>query len=145
MLTNDFKYFGIKNFTAKEVQNTGANLQDVNLFTMLALQRFRVHPYVNRAVILLPGGLTTGNHASYEHPAGLAVDIAFREQDGKIIIKRLVYAAVESGFRGIGTYWNGIAWSMHLDIGQKVRRWAWWKHHREKWHKEDLIKDTSEY
>lgn len=145
MLTTDFKHYNIKNFTSREVRNTGTELRDVNLFTMLALQGFRIHPYVNRPVILLPGGLTTGDHASYEHPAGLAVDVAFREQDGEIVIKRFVYAAVESGFKGIGTYWNGIAWSMHLDIGQEIRRWAWWKHHREEWHKTDLIMDVSKY
>lgn len=143
MLHNDFSLWKIDNFTADEVINTGANLRDVNVLTMVGVQKFRTR--IGRPVLLLFGGITTGVHASPQHPGGTAIDVAFRESDGPINIKSMVYAAVDAGFKGIGTYWNGVAWSLHLDLGPEIRRWGRWKRHRsdEGWHKESLIIDVS--
>jgi hypothetical protein len=140
MLREDFERYGIVNFSWDEAAATGADPRDVNVFWFVAAQKFRTK--VDRAVVLLPGGLTTGVHGSWQHPNGTAGDVAFREGEGPLVPKRLVYAAVESGFLGIGVYYNGTALSMHLDLGPLVRRWLWLKaHRRDDWSKYDLITD----
>ena len=142
MLLSDFDKYKIKKFTGHEVERTGSRLVDVNVFTMVKLQAFRMHPKVRRAVVLLPGGMTTGEHGSFQHPNGTAVDIAFHELERPLSPKQLVYAAVDVGFRGIGLYYNGTALSMHLDLGPELRRWLWIKPHRsDRWTRIDLILD----
>jgi len=147
MLKSDIKDYNIKNFTWAEIKATGADPKDVNIFGMVALQKFRVHPYVNRSVVFLPNGITTGGHSSFQHPNGTAYDISFRdfEKPDPLVPKHLVYAAEECGFKGIGLYYNGAAFSMHLDLGPEIRRWLWMKQHRkDKFKKFDLIVDPYE-
>jgi hypothetical protein len=130
MRESDFIHYGIENFTADEVRRTGAALVDVNPFTMRALQAFRTHKLVDRTVILLHNGITTGEHKSWQHPNGTAVDVCFRDVGSPVVPKQLVYAAEDVGFRGIGLYYNGAAISMHLDLGPDIRRWCGVKPHR---------------
>jgi hypothetical protein len=121
MKLTDFEDFGLDNYTAVEVENTGAKLEDVKLNLMISVQRFREN--VNRRVRLLPNGLTTGGHKSPEHPNGEAADCAFYAEDGSITIGVIVKAALDAGIKGLGVYWNGIAFSVHLDVGKRRRFW----------------------
>lgn len=145
MLLSDFANYQILNFTPREVTDTGANLKDVNALGMVTLQRFRAHPDVDRKVLLLHNGITTGGHESWQHKNGTAFDVTFEDYEKPLSPKRLVYAAEDVGFRGIGLYYNGAAISMHLDLGPRIRRWLWIKPHRsETWTKLDMILDPIE-
>ena len=140
MIQSDFEHYKISNFSLNEIANTGANILDVNVFLFVTLQLFRVK--LDRAIVLLYGGITTGVHSSFQHMNGTAVDITFREGEGEINIGVLHNAAQEAGFSGFGAYWNGTAFSFHLDLGPSVRSWLWWKRHREEqWHKESIYKN----
>ncbi len=130
MRVTDFKKYGVTKFTPEEVTATGARLSDVAAIQMVALQSFRV--IVDRRVVLLPGGMTSGKHASEEHPMGLAADVAFYEQDGPISFKKIYRAALDSRFTGIGIYHNGAAYSMHLGLRPRHVHWVAWKKHRDK-------------
>lgn len=142
MTERDFKLFGITKFTPQEVQETGADLSEVRVETMIMMQRYRVA--LGRAVVLLPGGMTTGNHRAKEHPLGLAVDSGFIEQDGKVDVSLVFRSALTAGARGIGIYWNGHAYSVHLDLRQEYSFWSAWKAHREtEWKYRPLIIDPA--
>jgi len=144
MKATDFDKYGIRNFTKREIENTGANLADVKVQLFLSLQRFRM--FIDRRIILLPNGLTTGNHKSWEHPNGYAVDVAFREADGEIHVSNLFKTALECNFRGFGIYHNEMAYSLHLDIGNRYRFWSAFKKHREnKWNYRPLIIDPIDF
>jgi len=121
MIKEDFKKYGIVNYTPEEVEATGAKLEAVQARTMIALQAFRTA--LNRRVKLIPNGMTTGKHKAPEHPAGLAVDCMLYAEDGKIAVNTLVEAALNAGFRGIGIYWNGVLFSFHLDLRKSYQLW----------------------
>ena len=132
----------IPNVTAAEVVATGANLKDVKRGTVVRLDRFIA--LSGRTVVLLHNGMTTGNHASWTHGKGMAVDIAFRETEGNFSIVYMVLLAAEAGFTQIGVYWNGVAYSMHLGWGT-LGQWQRWRHHREKhWHEGALVVDPQD-
>jgi len=128
MIDLDFEWYNITKFTAKEVIDTGADLAAVKLEGMLALQRFRLDERIARPVILLPGGITSGNHRAPEHPRGEAYDICFRIEQTPDITD-VVNVAHQAGFRGIGVYHNCAAYSFHFDIGKTFRSWAAFKRH----------------
>ena len=62
---------------------------------------------------------------------GMAVDIAFREEDGAVDIQEIFICALQAGYTGIGIYWNGIAWSFHFDLRPIYAFWTAVKGHRE--------------
>jgi len=130
----------VRHFTWQEVEATGAALSGVQARTIYLLDDWR-HD-IGRTVLLLFNGITTGQHASPYHPAGKAVDICFRETDGPVDIVRYVMAALRCGFTGVGVYWNGTCYSMHLDWGATLRQWARWRSHGElDWHETGLVQD----
>jgi len=106
-------------FTQSEVESTGANIKDVKFELMFRLDAFRRD--LGAPVYLLNNGLTTGKHSSPEHPNGEAADVC----TGAIMPVWTVYkCALKNQFRGFGVYWNGIAYSYHLDIGTEYRQWT---------------------
>ncbi len=140
MRIDDFKRYLIRNFTPAEIEATGAALEDVRWETLQMLQAFR--DSMKRAVILLPNGLTSGDHSSPQHPLGLAVDVGFREKDGKVPPVLIFKSALIAGAKGIGIYWNGFAYSVHLDLRNEYAFWAGVKGHRQKaWNYRPLIND----
>jgi len=117
---------GIKDFTYKELKATGAAPEDIRINTIIALQEWRKS--IGVPVHIVYNGITTGQHQSIEHPDGKALDTFILPADkivDKVFLKRCYYAAIDSGFRGIGTYYNvetNIT-GFHLDIGKNIRRW----------------------
>jgi hypothetical protein len=121
-IANDFKRYGIFNFTPREIERTGASLKSVRIETMVVLQEVRSQ--MAMPFILIHNGLTTGNHVAPEHADGRAVDFtipSIRPED----FRRLVVYAVRAGFCGIGLYWNSVAYSFHLDL-RPIERFAIW-------------------
>lgn len=112
-------------FTSQEIEATGASLQDVQIETILALDKFRFS--IGRKVLLAFNGLTTGNHSSHEHKLGLAVDVYLDKSEGNVdnwaMTRAYVFEAIKAGFTGIGVYWNGVQYSFHFDLGA-IRLWA---------------------
>ena len=106
-------------FTQSEVESTGANIKDVKFELMFRLDAFRRD--LGAPVYLLKKGLTTGGHSSPEHPAGKAVDVYISEVKPVWTVYK---CALKNQFRGFGVYWNGIAYSYHLDIGAEYRQWV---------------------
>lgn len=134
MNIKDFVNFKINNFLPDEITATGAHLKDVVVNLMVAYQKYRL--LMDRPIVLLQGGLTTGKHYSPMHPAGLAGDSTFQD-DHPVSFKRVYRAAMDAGFTGIGIYHNGAAYSVHLDLRPNHVHWVGWKRHREtKWHYE---------
>jgi hypothetical protein len=135
---DDFQY--LRYFQASEVTNTGAELGSVQLELMHALDAFR--RTLGRPVVLLPNGLTTGNHKAIAHRQGMAADVAIRESEGSVDVQLVFKAALVGGFKGIGIYWNDAAYSFHLELSVNYRFWVARKKHREThWVYEPLIKD----
>lgn len=113
MKAKDFQDFKIEHIRPQDITATNAPLDSVNLYLVLDLNEF-----IGRAgvpVVLLGNGLTTGKHRATWHPRGLAVDVAFNCSQDQVKIYDLWKLAIEVGFKGIGLYWNGRAYSMHLD------------------------------
>lgn len=89
--------------------------------------------------------MTTGEHVSVWHRRGLAADVGFCESDGMVDVRHCVMYAAESGFRGIGVYWGGAAYSMHLDCRSVPGQWARWRRHGDHiWRESALITDPRE-
>lgn len=125
MKVEDFSRYGITNFTPQEIIATGARVEDVQLVTMQAIQRFRTA--VRRSIFIPPGGLTSGDHVSKEHSLGLAIDVRFSPADGTVdnwaLFRAYMYEGIKAGFSGVGIYWNGSMYSFHFDFGA-IRMWA---------------------
>jgi len=130
MFVEDFSVHDIAVCTPNDIEATGANLKDVELETILLLNQYYL--LVKRKIVLLPNGLTSGKHMSINHPRGRAVDIAFADTEGPLNIYKAWKKAIQAGWTGIGIYWNGTAYSMHLDRRKDVAFWAGTKAHREK-------------
>ena len=125
MLQTDFKDHNIENFTPKEITDTGADLKDVQLNTMLSLQAFRT--YIRRRIGLIYNGMTTGNHKAPGHPNGHAVDCFLYSEDGEVNIHNIFKGALNAGFKAIGIYYNQKQFSFHLEIGSNSRKdFAFW-------------------
>lgn len=121
MLISDFDRYKIENYTPKEIEETGANMKDVQRITICSLQDFR--NYVRRRVGLLKNGITTGNHKAPGHSRGLAVDGFLYPEDGPINIQLIYKGAVSAGFTAVGIYWNQIQYSFHLEHRDTIARW----------------------
>ena len=108
---NRLDFSVIKHFPPDDVVATGAKLADVQLETMIALDKLR--DSIGVAIILIKDGMTTGIHKAVEHPKGKAVDFT----TGKVVpLPKIHAAAILAGFRGFGVYWNGKVWSYHVDL-----------------------------
>ena len=115
----------INDFTETEIETTNASLESVKMNTLIAVQCFR--NIINVPFFLVENGLTTGDHQSETHPRGEAIDGFIDPKvdvDAKFF-KKCYYAAIDSGFRGIGSYYNKETniTGFHLDIGLRIRRW----------------------
>lgn len=142
MQVSDFEKYGIIDFTPDEVNRTGAQLRDVRLPTMIRLQNFRTA--INRRVGLLINGLTTGEHLSFYHPIGEAVDGYLFMEDGEINPTEIIQTAIVTGFRGIGIYFNEVTFSFHLDTRPLFKIWGGNKKAGETaWNYFNLLKDPT--
>lgn len=120
MKLEDFEH--IEYYTPDEITATGAKLEDVQLETIQAADRFRA--LVGKRVHPLFNGITTGNHKSKEHEDGLAIDVWVEGHPSPyFVFKR----ALDAGFTRIGVYWNGVAYSFHLALGAKHGFWTAYK------------------
>jgi len=138
MERSDFGALNIRHFTPEEVEGTGAKLSDVNFELIVRLEKFR--DLIGRVVVLLPNGLTTGEHKSEWHRKGMAVDIAFREEDGAVDIQEIFICALQAGYTGIGIYFNETAYSFHFDLRPAYSFWRGMKKHRaDNWDYSKLI------
>jgi hypothetical protein len=139
MTETDFTRYQIRHFTHAGVRATGADPADVQPMLMQRLDAFA--GLCGRRVVLLRNGMTTGEHVSVWHRRGLAADVGFCETD-VVDIQNLVIHAANAGFRGIGVYWGGAAYSMHLDCRPEPGQWARWKQHGQTvWNEGPLIVD----
>jgi hypothetical protein len=112
------------NFDKKEIEATGAKIADIDFSAFMVLQNFRIA--INRSLYFQEDGITSGIHDSKQHPEGKAFDIYFNDKNGKVtyeVIKQYFYIALRVGFRRIGIYYNGVMYSMHLDIGPEYGFW----------------------
>lgn len=142
MTLSDFNIYDIHYFTPGEIEATGAKLENVQLTTILKLNVVRHE--LQRRIHLLHNGLTTGKHSAEEHPKGLAVDWHLDLRDGPIdfaLVKRVVYDSLYAGFRGIGAYWNGEAYSFHTDCRHNYGMWYGLKDDNNEWEYGDLLVD----
>lgn len=128
-------------FTKEEIENTGALLEDVSVDLFLRLQILRAH--LNRRILLLENGLTTGKHSAYQHAQGLACDFTLHPHDGDVHMKDIFVAATNSiDFKGFGAYWNGAQYSFHVDIRDTFSEWGAIKKNN-KWLYFSLFKDLT--
>ena len=138
----DFLLRGIRHFAPKEVEATGAELEDVQLNLMLRVESFRRE--CGRPVYLLKNGLTTGNHVSEYHPAGLAADMIIHDDPLPMTGRQIFQAMLIAGFRGIGVYWNGFKYSVHGDCRPEM---GWWGRKKvgAEWVQQDLFSDPKTF
>jgi hypothetical protein len=132
----------IKYFSEWEARITGASPHDLDFKMVGCYDAFRM--LMNRPVIWLHNGLTTGNHKAKEHPLGQAGDSRFRPQDGEVDVQLVFKNALKAGFRGIGIYHNGKMYSFHFDIREDYAFWIGHKKPGEsKWQYSSLIFDPA--
>jgi hypothetical protein len=120
MYISDFAKYNIENFTPKEVQETGADLFDVKVESIIAIQKFRT--YVRRRVKLLRNGITTGGHQAQAHPEGYAIDFWLDPNDGPITIHQIYKGCLHAGFWAFGIYWNQKLYSFHGEVKNPYRK-----------------------
>lgn len=142
MKESDFIEYKIDNFTPSEIVETGANVEDISVDLMVAIQKFRL--LVNRRVVLLSNGMTTGKHTSKLHPGGKAIDSYLHPDDGEVKIIDVFKYALEAGFKGIGIYWNGTLHSFHFDLRNSYSFWSGKKETGKEWDFYKLIKDPKD-
>ena len=129
------------NFSYKEIVGTGAKLKDVKAPTMYKLQKLRRK--LKRRIRLLKNGITSGKHNSKRHPNGEAIDFALYANYGvvdSIVCYQVVKLALAAGFNGIGVYWNGKAYSFHVDTRPLFTPWGACRK-KGKWVYFNLLKD----
>ena len=117
-------YVDLQNFTAQEVMDTGGNPETMERGQMVGMQNLR--SMIGRRIVLLHGGMNSGEHTAAEHPEGRASDFILDPKDGPInqaVIYKVFTSAIACGFKGIGVYFNGVCWSFHVDSGQDVAFW----------------------
>lgn len=142
MNIQDFSKYNIINFTPQEIYRTGASLDDIKIELLIKLQKYR--SLICRRVNIVFNGLTTGKHKSPEHSGGIASDIYHQPTEGIIDFKKCYYTSLESGFTGIGVYYNEQLnlYLFHMDCGPRFRSWsAYKKKKHEKWKYKSLLRD----
>lgn len=144
MKARDLRDFRLRHVTARAVLDTGAPLDSVNLF--LAIRADRFIGETGLPFVFMKNGLTTGIHRASWHPRGLAVDGAFDCDQDRVRIYDVWKTAIECGFRGIGLYWNGTAYSLHLDLRPDLSFWGGAKRDRnDAWEYFSVFRDPREY
>lgn len=129
----------IRHFTPAEIAATGARPEDVDQTALLMLDEFR--ELLGVGVHLFKNGVTTGQHSSPGHPAGRAFDCYLK---AKVDFRRVLGAAVKAGFTAIGVYWNGAAYSFHLEWDPKgIRLWTGRKNAKGGWIYGTLLTDPA--
>lgn len=109
--------FDTPKFSKKEIEDTGAKLEDVDFESFKMICQIRKD--INSPIYFLFNGLTTGNHKSLGHPAGKAFDIRVPRKNFYEVFKR----AIDAGFKKIGVYWNGTAYSYHIENSATSAFW----------------------
>ena len=113
------KHYGMTGkFTKKEIEDTGASIESIDKHSFRKLILLR--KTLNKPIKLLYNGMTTGRHKSKGHPLGKAYDITTGEEDYYKVFK----CAIDAGFKKIGVYWNGSAYSYHLEDAEKCSFWS---------------------
>lgn len=126
----------IQYFNAREVENTGAKIEDVEYELIHNLDRLR--QMLKKRIHLLPNGLTTGKHSSKEHKEGKAVDFTIQGITAKDVVKVVVLSS-SIGFKGIGVYRNEKgAYSFHMDLRNEVALWKGTKYEGGGWNHSGL-------
>lgn len=143
MKTRDLKDFELRHVRARDILATGAPLDSVNVFLAVKVDRFVAA--TGLPFVFLRNGLTTGNHRSSWHPRGLAVDGAFNVDQDQVRIYDVWKTAIECGFHGIGLYWNGVAYSFHLDLRPGLKFWGGTKVRGVEWKYFSVFQDPREY
>ena len=125
------------NFSDQEIFKAGSDpkkldenqCNTLDLFASMLKEDYNKKIYV----VLLFNGLTSGDHASPEHKEGKATDFIIVNKSGKHLdAKKVCHYMALAGFRGIGAYYNGLAWSFHGDTGDRIRSWFWDKRDKNK-------------
>ena len=122
MVLDDFRRYSIRNFSPKEITDTGADLEKVQLQTICTLQSLRER--LDTKINLLKNGLTSGKHSSELHPGGKAVDVFIPWAKSKNEYPLVMIEAWKVGFNGVGVYFNEETelYTFHFDLGEK-RAW----------------------
>lgn len=110
----------IRHFTQAEFTATGAKPEEVEFEALSMLDKFR--ELLGCGVYLHENGVTTGEHSSPGHAAGRAFDCYLKDKRN---FRAVLGAAVKAGFTAIGVYWNGHAYSFHLEHDPDgIRLWT---------------------
>lgn len=113
----------IEYFTQYEVENTGANIDDVNVDTIHRLDLLRKRCGV--PIQLVFNGITTGNHKSKGHLSGNAIDVRIKSVTDSNHALKIMLMASSVGFSAIGVYKNSAGWyNFHLEIDETFRVWG---------------------
>ena len=132
MKAKDFSDFGIRHLAAKDISETNAPLDTVDLHTILRLDKYIDQMKIDQPkvkILLMPDGLSTGLHRSTWLPRGLAADIIF---DGEVNIYEAFKVAIETGFMGVGVLFNH-CYRMHLDLRPRLATWGGVKNGTDGW------------
>ena len=106
-------------FSKKEVEATGAKIEDVSFSSLDALDDMR--NLLGEPINLIKNGMTTGQHKSDGHPKGVAIDCHMGLYEDYYNVFKV---ALSVGFNKIGIYWNGSIYSYHLEISDKTSFWT---------------------
>lgn len=143
MKSRDFTDFELQHVRPKDILGTGAPLDSVNVF--LAIKTDRFIERVGLPFQFLHNGLTTGIHRATWHPRGLALDGAFNTDQDLVKIYDVWKIAIECGFHGIGLYWNGTAYSLHMDLRPRLAFWGGTKVAGGPWSYFSVFQDPRQY
>lgn len=110
--------FDSPKFSKREIEATGAKLEDIDYESFKKLCEFRL--ILGVPVYFIKNGMTTGNHRSPGHPAGKAYDVRIPKANFYTVFK----AAISAGLIKFGGYWNGRAYSYHLEDSEVAAFWT---------------------
>lgn len=119
----DFTLYAIDHFTPQEIENTGAELDDVKTTTIINIDRVRGD--IGEPIYILKNGLTSGNHRSKYHHKGMAVDFYLMNNDFDTVYE--VYKLLlEHHFKGIGLYYckDTKYYTYHADTRRDYGFWT---------------------
>ena len=119
--------------TEKELTSTGAQIKDIDYFSFQRLCEFR--KLLNSPIHFIFNGITTGKHLSAGHPEGKAFDLFIPN----IPPYKIICTAIDAGLKRIGVYFNGTAYSYHLENG-KCALWYGEKFTANDWEYSRLVK-----
>ena len=143
MKKSDFIKYNLDKVTCQEVENTGTDLENVELQLILKVHEWRLdHGY---RIGLLYNGINSGSHSSEEHPKGQALDCFIYNDDNTTIdIQKVFRSARKIGFSSIGIYYceETNIYCIHLSIGNRYVEWCAFKNKKkDKWKYRRLIVD----